>query len=251
MPLTPEQLAALDTAADALKGADAKDVADGLKEKLSAPYQSVFARGFGEHKKESKAEMDGLKDQVTALTTERDEAREDAKNAGTKDADAAAKIERLEKALTDEKAGRTTDKTAAAERLKSVFAARERTALVADLVAAGVKKEWAEMVVAPQAASRIRVGDLADDGTAPVDYLDADGLTPLQAGRSALVAELVKGVSADYIVSNADGGSGFSGGQGGGNGLSSDVKRVQDSVDSRYAAADTQKAARERLGLPG
>ena len=210
MPLTAEQTAALQTAADALQGADAKDVADALKAALPDPYQSVYARGFGTSKGEARQQADALQAQIEALTAERDAAKEQADALGSKDADFAAEKKRLEDALVTAKAEKAEALKTASERIKALHASRERAALVADLVAKGVDADYAEQVLAPKLAARIRVGEPGDDGQASVDYLDADGLTPLQTGRGGLADQALKDVDPKWLRSTADGGAGTS-----------------------------------------
>ena len=58
MPLTPEQSAALTAAAEALQGAEAKDVADALKASLPDAYQTAFRVGYGTAKGELQPKLD-------------------------------------------------------------------------------------------------------------------------------------------------------------------------------------------------
>ena len=208
MALTADQTAALAL----LASADVKDVADGLKEHAAPAYQAVYARGFGTAKGEAKIAADSAAAEIVTLTTERDEAKTEAVASGTKDADALAKIERLEAALTFAKSAATDATTRANSRIKALHTSRENAALVAELVKSGVDPDYAEQVLAPKLGARIRVGEPADDGTAAVDYLDADGLAPLQSGRAGLAAEAVKTLDAKWIAASGAAGGGLSGG---------------------------------------
>lgn len=206
MPLTAEQIVALQLLADA----DPKEVADGLQEHAPAARQHVFRIGYGTHKGESKTELDALKEQVTTLTQERDDAKAQADTLGSKDADFAAEKTRLEKLAADAKEEAKTAKATADERVKGLHKSREKSALQAKLVAAGVDPDYAEQVLVPKLADRIRVDGLTDDGGATVAYLDPDGV-PDASGLDGLAAQAVKTVDARWIVSGADSGSGASG----------------------------------------
>lgn len=212
MPLTAEQTAALET----LKGADAKEVADALKEAHADAYQHVFRVGYGTHKGEAKAKADALEAQIATLTQERDEAKAAAEAASGNDEQKAAERARLEKAAQDAKAEAKAAKEAARKQVEDAHRNIAKAALTARLVGEHrVVPEWAESVVVPGAAERIRTSYDEATGAVAVDYLDADQ-TPLTGGLDALAAQLAAGVKADYVRSTADGGSGAQNGPRGG-----------------------------------
>ena len=247
MPLTPEQSAALTAAAEALQGAEAKDVADALKASLPDAYQTAFRVGYGTAKGELQPKVDAAEAAKTTAETERDDAQAQATTLAGKDTDFAAEKARLEKAAQDAKTAATEAKTAADERIKGFYRTMQDKALLAKL-APIIDPLYAENAVIPSARDRIRVDGIGEDGELSVSYLDADGV-PLSGGLDALAAQLAANVDARFKTSKVDAGGGAQNGSGGGSGLATDVKRVHAEVDARYGSNDTQKTTRARLGL--
>lgn len=214
MPLTEEQNTAVQAFAAALEGADAKDVAEALKGSAAPVYQAAFQAGHSTATAGGKGKTKELNDTIAALTTERDEAKAEAERLAQANPDHAAKIKSLEDALAASKDAVKAAKDEAAARVRAVHADKARADIVSGLIEKGVDPDYAREVLASKLSSRVRVGDATDDGTTPVEYLDADGLTPLTSGLDGMVQEAVASVDAKWLRSNADAGSGAKGSNG-------------------------------------
>lgn len=249
MALTAEQTAALETIADALSGADAKDVADGIKAALPDAYQTAFRVGYGTAKGEFEPKVKEANTARETAEAERDEAKATADNLSGKDADFAAEKTRLEQAAQTAKDAKEAAEKAADARIRAVYETAQDSQILAGLVSQGVDKDYAQGAVLPSLRSRRRVDALpTDDNPQPVvSFLDADGV-PLSGGLDAFVTTAAASVPAKFKVSAVDAGGGASNGSGGSTG-SAAVKQIQAEVDARYGANDAQKSARERMGL--
>ncbi len=246
MPLTDEQKAALQTAAAALQGADAKDVAEGFREALPNAHQAAVAFGYGKAKAEFTPKVEAAEAARAAAEAERDEARAQADALASKDADFAAERERLTKAAQDAKRAADEAKAAAEERIKGIYRAAQEKALLAKL-APTIDPLYAENAVVPAARERIRIDGVADDGTPQVSYLDADGV-PLSGGLDALAAQLAANVDPRFKTSHVDSGGGAQtgggGGPAGGSSLADVMKARYANRPNKPAESDAPRAAR-------
>lgn len=229
------------------------------KEQAHAVFQHIFNVGHSERHKKATTEEKTLRDQVTALETERDELKVKLEDAGKGQPDASKRVTELEGQIR-------TLQTQHAEKEKEfrqqVAAARvdaRLESLKAKLVAADMDDAYAE-VLTQTAGVRGRL-KLNDDGT--FDVMQATGGIPFapadgKDGLDLLATELVETTRSSkpsLIRSNAEAGSGT--GSNGGR-SSGDTRKggaaLYDSIrkgvqEAEKAGAPQGGTAAQRLGI--
>ena len=203
---------------ESIQEQDADELADALQNDAPDHYQRVYQRGFSTAHNEAKEKLNAKDAKLEALNSEvaeKEQAIKDAKEgAGDAGEEAQQRIAELEKSNQQLKAQAEEASTARAKAAKNYHAKGLKEQIVSKLVEKGVEPEYAREVKAPQLMRRIDVTQTGENGEAEYSarFMDADGVTPLQAQNGNLAdvaAENVKSsIDAKWIKSNADSGGG-------------------------------------------
>lgn len=228
------------------------------KDQAHAVYQQIFNVGHSERNKKATTDEAALREQVTALTTERDALKVKLDEAGKDQPDASKRVTELEGQIR-------TLQTTHADEVKALKASVGEArvegrveSLRAKLVAGGMDADYAEVLtLKPDVRKRIK---LNDDGT--FEVLQANGGIPFapadgKDGLDLLSGELIEATRTSkptLITSGVESGSG----QGSNGGRSTDSRGkgagfydgIRKGVaDAEKAAAPSGGSAAQRMGI--